>query len=186
MGHGRVRSGFTDRRLRIGVAAFWELPMGCGAESESWWRTNKLGADGSENRGNFCQSNRQSRRGQNRRGRNGRDTESGMSGRANRAGVVGCGRVFRMRVGSLHRSHHAHQGNGEHAHGSDENTPLCRDPQHVIYAVKALSNLHRNNGQVQRDHLRSNVWPQNLPQHATAPLSAALTRIAAYRLPAFP
>lgn len=62
--------------------------MESGAESERWWRTNKLGGDGTENRGNFRNRNRQGCRGQNGCGRNRRGTESGVSGRANRAGMM--------------------------------------------------------------------------------------------------
>src|ERR1035441_723537 len=77
---------------------------GLGAESERRWRTNKLGGDGTEDQGNFCNRTRQGCRDQNRRGRNRRGVNSDMSGRANRAGVVGSGRVLGMRVGRLHEA----------------------------------------------------------------------------------
>jgi hypothetical protein len=54
-----------------------------------------------------------------------------MNCRANRAGVVGCGRVLGMRVGRLYRPHHAHQGDTEHTHSSDEYAPICRYLQHA-------------------------------------------------------
>jgi hypothetical protein len=57
-----------------------------------------------------------------------------VSGRTNRARVVGCGRVLGMRVGGLYRTHHAHHGNTEHAHSSDECSPICRYPKHAITA----------------------------------------------------
>ena len=51
---------------------------------------------------------------------------------ANRARVVGGGRVLGMRVGGLYRPHHTHQGNAEHTHNSDEYAPICRYPHHAI------------------------------------------------------
>src|SRR5260370_17086657 len=36
-----------------------------------------------------------------------------------------------MRVGCLYRPHHAHQGNAEHTHSSDERPPICRYLQHA-------------------------------------------------------
>jgi hypothetical protein len=41
-------------------------------------------------------------------------------------------------VGRLYRPHHAHQGNTEHAHCSDEYAPVCGYLQHVIYGVKGF------------------------------------------------
>jgi hypothetical protein len=37
-----------------------------------------------------------------------------------------------MRVGGLHRSHHAHEGDAEHADGSDKYAPICRYTHHAI------------------------------------------------------
>jgi hypothetical protein len=107
---------------------------GFGAGSERRWRANELSGRGTENPGNFRNWTRQGCRNQNRRGCNRLGVESDMGCRANRAGVVGCGRVLGMRVGCLYRTHHAHQGNAEHTHSSDEYTPICRYPQHAITA----------------------------------------------------
>ncbi len=103
---------------------------GFGAGSERRWRTNELSGRGTEDRRSFCNKNRQRCSRQNRRERN-RLGINYVSCRANRAGVVGCRRVFGMRVGCLYRPHHAYQGNAEHAHSSDEYTPICRYPQHA-------------------------------------------------------
>lgn len=45
-----------------------------------------------------------------------------------------------MRVGCLHRPHHAHQGNREHAHRSDEDAPICRYPEHSAPLLMILTN----------------------------------------------
>ena len=125
------RSKITGQSLKIEARGPGKCLFGLGAESERRWRANKLGGDGTEDRGNFRHQNRQDRRNQNRRGGRRLGTKSGMSCRANRAGVSGCGRVLGMRVGRLHRPHHAHQGDREHAHGSDESTPICQYFQHA-------------------------------------------------------
>jgi hypothetical protein len=46
-----------------------------------------------------------------------------------------------MRVDGLDRPHHAHQGNGEHAHSSDPSAPICRDSHHFFLAHFFLANL---------------------------------------------
>ena len=124
------RSKITDQSLKIEARGPGKCLFGLGAGSERRWGANKLGGDGTEDRGNFRHQNRQDRRNQNRRGGRRLGTKSGMSCRANRAGVPRCGRVLGMRVGRLHRAHHTHQGNREHAHSSDEDAPICRYPQH--------------------------------------------------------
>ena len=110
-----------------------EILTGLGAESECRWRTNELGEGGTEDRRSFCNKNRQRCTSQNRRERN-RLGINYVSCRANRAGVVGCGRVLGVRVGCLYRTHHANQGDAEHAHSSDKSPPICRYPKHAITA----------------------------------------------------
>jgi len=39
-------------------------------------------------------------------------------------------------VGRLYRPHHAHQGNAEHTHSSDEYSPICRYPKHAVTAFR--------------------------------------------------
>src|ERR1035437_5457145 len=98
-----LKKQIEDRGL-LGILTGW------GAESARRWRTNKLGDGGTENRGNFRNRTRQSCSNQYRRGRNRRGVNSDMSGRANRAGVVGGGRVLGMRAGCMDEAHHANEG----------------------------------------------------------------------------
>jgi len=126
-------SGASPITLKIEDRGPLEILTGLGAESECRWRTNELGEGGTEDRRSFCNKNRQRCSSQNRRERN-RLGINYVSGRANRAGVVGCGRVLGMRVGCLYRTHYAHQDNAEHAHSSDECPPICRYPQHALTA----------------------------------------------------
>ena len=39
-----------------------------------------------------------------------------------------------MRVSRLYRPHHAHQGDAEHTHSSDEYAPICRYLEHALNA----------------------------------------------------
>jgi hypothetical protein len=131
MGSGASPITFT---LKIEDRGPLDYLLDSARDSERRWRTNELCGRGAENPGDFWDRIRQGRSNQNRRGRNSMRVDSDMSCRANRAGVVGCGRVLGMRVGCLYRPHHAHQGNAEHTHSSDEYSPICRYPKHAITA----------------------------------------------------
>lgn len=67
----------------------------------------------------FYRYNRQCCRGQYWICGNGLSIDSGVRRSADRATVVGCGRVAGMGVRGLHRPHHAHQRNAEQTNCSD-------------------------------------------------------------------
>lgn len=98
---------------------------GAESERESWRRTNELGRGRAEEGGDFYNRNRESRRSQNRGGLNRLSIEPNVGGRADRTGVVRSRRAIGVRVGGLHRPHHAHEGNTKQADDSAQPAPIC-------------------------------------------------------------
>jgi hypothetical protein len=94
------------------------IESGAESERESWRGANELCRSRTENGGGFYNRNRERRPSQNRSGLNRLSVEPNVGVGADRTGVVWGRRCIGVRVGGLHRSHHADQGNAKQADDS--------------------------------------------------------------------